>query len=135
MPTPVAKGLVVATIALMLYLTALQFPPPIGFESRPQDDVSLMWLGLFGVILVSELATGALIHARPRVGAALGLAAAVLNVLQVIADQAHLMQPEVAPLAYRLLEDLVALLAVALGLLCWRVWTDERAGEPRRTPL
>lgn len=116
------RGLVVAIVGLMLYLTALEFPPPIGFETRPQDNVSMAWLGLFAAIVLSELAAIALIYVRPRIGAAFGLAAAALNILQVVADQSRLMQPEAPPLAYSLLEGLVALLSLALGVLCWRVW-------------
>jgi hypothetical protein len=49
------------------------------------------------------------------------MVAAILNILQVVADQAHLMQPEIAPFGYLLLEDAVVLASLTLGFSSWRV--------------
>ncbi|MCR4283118.1 MAG: hypothetical protein NUV72_08850, partial [Bauldia sp.] len=111
----IEKRVVAISIVAILVLTILEFPPPIGFESRPQDDVSLFWLAFFVVILVVELAAIAMIYLRPRVGGLLGILAAILNVLQAIADQTHMMQPEVAPFGYLVLEDLVVLASLVLA--------------------
>lgn len=56
-----------------------------------------------------------MIYRRPSVGGGLGILAAVLNILQVIADQAHLMQPEVAPIGYSALEGLVVIVSLVLA--------------------
>ncbi len=104
----------VATIVAILIVTVLEFPPPIGFEIRPQSGVSIYWLFFFLTILITEIAAIPLILKRPLLGAKFAVAAAVLNILQVIADQMHLMQPEVAPLGYTLLEVTVAALSLVL---------------------
>jgi hypothetical protein len=88
---------VLGAVIVILVLTVLEFPPPIGFETRPQSNVSIFWLAFFIVILIVEMATIPAIYRRPSVGGGLGILAAILNILQVFADQAHLMQPEVAP--------------------------------------
>lgn len=80
---------VFGSIVATLILTILMFPAPIGFETRPQDNVSYFWLGLFLTILVAQIATLVLIFKRPRLGVISGLIAGVLEILQVIADQAH----------------------------------------------
>jgi len=51
----------------------------------------------------------------------LAMIAAVLNIVQIIADQLHLMQPEVAPPAYTLLEYSVGLFALVLFYFAWKV--------------
>lgn len=91
-----------ATIAILVF-TVLEFPPPIGFETRPQSNVSPIWLVLFLAIVISEIATMILIFKQPSLGAKLAVAAGSLNILQIIAGQMHLMQPEVALLGYSLL--------------------------------
>lgn len=116
-----AKKCVFGSVVAILILTVLEFPPPIGFETRPQGGVSLFWLAFFLVIVVVEVATMPLIFKRPKLGAVLGLIAAVLNILQVIADQTHLMQPEVAPLGYSLLEGTVVIASLALAYFAWQV--------------
>ena len=91
------KRRVLYLIILILILTVLEFPAPIGFETRPQTNVSPLWLLLFFVIVVSEIASMRLIFSRRALGAALAILAGVLNLLQIIADQTHMMQPETAP--------------------------------------
>jgi hypothetical protein len=86
-----AKRAVLGAIIVILVLTVLEFPPPIGFETRPQSNVSIFWLAFFIVILILEIATISAIYKRPSVGGGLGILVAVLNILQVLADQAHLM--------------------------------------------
>lgn len=110
-----AKRAVLGAVLAILVLTVLEFPPPIGFETRPQNDVSMAWLVFFLVILVVDIVTVPLVYRRPRIGGVVGPLAALLNIVQVIADQAHLMQPEVAPLGYSVLEGLVVVASVALA--------------------
>jgi hypothetical protein len=114
-----AKKGVLASIIAILVLTVLEFPPPIGFETRPQSDVSPVWLTFFLIILIVEIATIPMIYKRQRIGSGLGILAAILNILQVIADQAHLMQPEVAPLGYSVLEGMVVMASLALAYFSW----------------
>ena len=128
MSTPVAglsvssaKRAVLGTVVAILILTVLEFPPPIGFETRPQSSVSFLWLAFFLVILIVEVATIPLIYRRPGVGGKLGILAAIFNILQVIADQAHLMQPEVAPFGYSVLEGMVVIAAISLAYFSWTV--------------
>ncbi len=116
-----ARKAVVATIIAILILTVLEFPPPIGFETRPQTDVSSFWLIFFVIILIVEIATIPMIYKRKNIGAGLGIFAAILNILQVIADQTHLMQPEIAPLGYSTLEGLVVIASLALAYFAWSV--------------
>jgi hypothetical protein len=116
-----AKFAALITVLIILSLTVLEFPAPIGFEARPQEGVSMYWLILFMAILLSELAMIPLIFKRPNFGAKLGMLAGVLNLVQIIADQAHLMQPESAPIAYLLLEDLVGFFSIVLIYFCSRL--------------
>ena len=109
-----AKIGVVVSVVLILILTVLEFPAPIGFETRPQAGVSPLWLILFLAILVTEIAAIPLIFKKPKLGAKLAICAGVLNILQIFADQLHLMQPEVAPVFYTLLELSVGVLSIAL---------------------
>ena len=125
-----AKRAVVASVVAILILTILEFPAPFGFETRPQADVSPLWLVLFIAILGLEIAAIPLIYGRPRLGSEIGILAAVLNVVQVIADQAHLMQPEVAPLGYSLLEGSVVVASVALAYFSLVVLESQRRLPP-----
>jgi hypothetical protein len=109
-----AKWGAVGAIIVILIITVLEFPPPIGFETRPQTNVSLLWLLFFLIIVITEIAAIPLIFRRPNLGRKFGIIAGILNILQVIADQAHLMQPEVAPLGYSVLEGLVAIASLVL---------------------
>jgi hypothetical protein len=115
------KRAVLGTVIVILILTVLEFPPPIGFETRPQSDVSSFWLAFFIVILIVEIATIPMVYRRPSVGGRLGILAAILNILQVLADQAHLMQPEVAPFGYSVLEGMVVIASLALAYFSWAV--------------
>ena len=115
------KRAVLGAVIVILVLTVLEFPPPLGFETRPQSNVSPFWLAFFVLILITELATIPLIFKRPRFGGGLGILAAILNIVQVLADQAHLMQPEVAPLDYSVLEGMVVLASLALAYFSWSV--------------
>jgi len=119
-----AKKGVIGAIITILILTILEFPAPIGFETRPQGNVSLFWLLFFLTILITEIATIPLIFKRPKLSASFGLIAAVLNILQVIADQLHLMQPEIAPLGYTLLEYAVGVVALFLIYFSLKVHKD-----------
>jgi hypothetical protein len=112
---------VFGSVIAILILTVLEFPAPIGFETRPQNNVSHLWLVLFLAILVTEIVTLLLIFKRPQVGMKFGVTAGALNILQVYADQAHLMQPQVAPLGYSLLEGAVALVSLVLIYFAWKV--------------
>jgi len=105
---------IIGCVVAIIILTILEFPAPIGFETRPQDNVSMGWLFFFLTIVVAEIATIPLILKKPKLGSLFGIVVGVLNILQVIADQLHLMQPEIAPLGYTLLEYLVALVSVVL---------------------
>ena len=116
-----ARRAALGAVIVILILTVLEFPPPLGFETRPQSDVSIFWLAFFIVILIVEIATIPMIYRRPSVGGGLGILAAILNILQVLADQAHLMQPEVAPFSYSVLEGIVLIASLALAYFSWMV--------------
>ncbi len=118
-PITFAKRAVLGSVVCILVLTVLEFPPPFGFETRPQSDVSFAWLVLFLAILAVEVATVPIAFRRPSLGRTFGMLAAVLNILQVIADQAHLMQPEIAPLDYSILEGLVVIVSLTLAYFSW----------------
>lgn len=117
-----ARRGVLGSIIAILILTVLEFPAPLGFETRPQGDVSLVWLVFFLVILIVEIAAMPLIFKRPKLGATFGLVAASLNIFQVVADQAHLMQPEVATLGYSLLEGAVVVTSIVLACFAWTIY-------------
>lgn len=117
-PATAKKG-VVATVVLILLLTVLEFPAPIGFETRPQSDVSPFWLAFFLLILITEVAAIPAVYRLGRLGAGLGLLAAFLNILQIVADQAHLMQPEIATFGYSVLEGTVGIASLALAYFSW----------------
>jgi hypothetical protein len=116
-----AKRGVVGSIIVTLIITALEFPPPIGFETRPQDNVSLLWLAYFFIILIAEISAIPLIYKRPKLGAYFAITAAVLNILFVIADQIHLLQPEVATPLYSAIEYAGAIVSVVLAYFAWKV--------------
>lgn len=118
-----AKRGVVGAILIILILTVLEFPAPIGFETRPQDNVSILWLIFFLVILITEITAIPLIFKRPTLGAKFAIVAAILNILQIFADQLHLMQPEVASLNYTLLEYSVGIFSLLLLYFAWKVHT------------
>jgi hypothetical protein len=125
-----AKRAVLGAVIVILILTVLEFPPPVGFETRPQSNVSFFWLAFFIVILIVEIATIPVIYGRPSVGAGLGILAAILNISQVFADQAHLMQPEVAPFGYSILEGMVVIASVALAYFSWAARQAARMPTP-----
>ncbi|HEX7476108.1 MAG TPA: hypothetical protein VF318_09125 [Dehalococcoidales bacterium] len=127
----VAKWGVLGIIIAILIITVLEFPPPIGFETRPQGDVSQFWLVLFLVILITEIAAIPLIFTRPGLGKEFAIGAAALNIIQVIADQAHLMQPEVAPLEYSLLEFAVVIASLALAYFARNVRQGRKTFSPQ----
>lgn len=106
-------GIIGCVIAIIV-LTILEFPAPIGFETRPQNNVSLGWLFFFLTIVIVEITTIPLVIKKPKLGSIFGVITGILNILQVIADQLHLMQPEAAPFGYTLLEYFVALVSVVL---------------------
>jgi hypothetical protein len=126
-----AKRAVLGAVIVILALTVLEFPPPLGFETRPQSNVSIFWLAFFIVILIVEIATIPVIYRRPSVGAGLGILAAILNILQVFADQAHLMQPEVAPFGYSILEGMVVIASLALAYFSWAARQAARMPTPQ----
>lgn len=109
-----AKFSVLGSLIAIIVVTILEFPSPIGFETRPQDNVSIVWLFFLLAIVISMLATALFIFIKPSIGKKIAIVAGVLNILQVIADQMHLMQPEVAPLGYSLLEGAVVILSLVL---------------------
>jgi len=61
---------------------------------------------------------------KRKLGANLAIVAGVLNIFQIIADQLHLMQPEIVPFAYTLLEYSVGIFALALIYFAWKVKTS-----------
>lgn len=120
MTQKIAKWGVFGSIVTIFVLTVLEFPAPIGFETRPQANVSPLWLVLFLAIVVSEILAISLVLKKPRLGAVFAYVAAGLNIIQIIADQLHLMQPEIAPLGYTLLECSVGLVSLGLVYFAWK---------------
>jgi hypothetical protein len=116
-----AKWGAVGVVIAILVITVLEFPAPVGFETRPQTNVSPLWGLFFLMILITEIASIPLIFRRPSLGRKFGIIAGILNILQVIADQAHLLQPEVAPLGYSLLEGLVVIASFVLIYFCLKL--------------
>src|SRR6266487_6036707 len=78
-----AKWGAVGAIVAILIITVLEFPPPIGFETRPQTNVSLFWLLFFLVIVITEIAAIPLLFKRPNIGRKFAIVAGILNILQV----------------------------------------------------
>jgi hypothetical protein len=128
-----AKRAIFGSVIAILVLTVLEFPPPIGFETRPQTDVSPIWLIFFVAILVIEVATVPLVYKRPKFGQAFGVTAGIVNIVQVVSDQAHLMQPEVAPLGYTMLELTVT--AVSLALVYFSLALPTRGTDDKARAL
>jgi hypothetical protein len=126
-----ARRAVLGVLIVIWILTALEFPPPVGFETRPQSNVSIFWLAFFIVILIVEMATIPVIYRRPSVGAGLGILAAILNILQVFADQAHLMQPEIASFGYSILEGMVVIASLSLAYFSWAARQAARMPIPQ----
>lgn len=118
---------IVGCVVAVIILTILEFPAPVGFETRPQDNVSMGWLLFFLTIVITEIATIPLVFKKPNLGSMFGIIAGSLNILQVVADQLHLMQPEVAPLGYTLLEYSVALVSIVLIYLSLQVYKEKGA--------
>ncbi len=110
-----AKRGVVVSIVIILVLTVLEFPKPIGFETRSQSNVSRGWLILFFAIIACELIALLRIRRRSKMGARFAFIAGVLNLFQIFADQTHMMQPQVASRGYTLLEYAVGI--ASLGLI------------------
>ena len=110
----VAKWGIVGSVVGILILTVMEFPPPIGFEARSQANVSPLWLLLFLAILIAEVGALVVVRKKPQLGANFAIAAGALNLLQIAADQLHLMQPDAIPLGYTLLELLVGVLSLVL---------------------
>jgi hypothetical protein len=52
-----AKRAIFGSVIAIVVLTVLEFPPPIGFETRPQTGVSPVWLVFLVATLVIEVAT------------------------------------------------------------------------------
>ena len=129
MKTKFKLGVIGCVVAIII-LTILEFPAPIGFETRPQDNVSMGWLFFFLTIVSTEIATIPLILKKQKLGSIFGIVAGVLNILQVIADQLHLMQPEVAPLRYTLLEYSVAFMSLMLIYFSFKL--SKSHGENRQ---
>jgi hypothetical protein len=48
----------------------------------------------------------------------------IMNLLQILAEQFHLMQPEIASLGYLLLEDAVGLISILLIYFSWKIWRE-----------
>lgn len=90
-------------------------PKPVGFETRPQDNVSLWWLLLFVTILTVEILTMIRMKKSPGIAARFAIVAGCLNILQIVADLAHWMQPETASWGSVILEYLVG--AISVGLI------------------
>lgn len=110
----VARWGVVGSVIAILVFTVLEFPPPIGLEARSQANVSPLWLLLFLAILISEVGAAFLIFKKTSLGIKFAISAGVLNIIQILADQLHLMQPEAIPTSYTLLELSVGVLSLAL---------------------
>lgn len=125
-PSPrLAKWGVVGSVIAILVLTVLEFPAPVGFETRPQGSVSLLWLVLFLTILISEISAASLIFKKTKLGIKFAITAGILNMIQIAADLLHLMQPERAPLGYIVLELSVGLISLVMIYLAWGLNKEE----------
>ena len=123
----IGKRGVVGSILLILIITFLEFPAPLGFETRSQGNVSRGWLLLFLAIVISEITAMIAVFRRPGTGARLAMVAASLNIFQIVADQTHMIQPEVASLGYSLLEYSVGLVSLGLIYFAWKVLRSQSA--------
>jgi hypothetical protein len=115
---------VVGAVVALLVLTVLE--SPIGLETRSQANVSPLWLILSLAILITEIAAIPLIFKRPKMGAKFAIVAGALNIILIFADQLHLLQPEVAPLGYTLLEYSDGLVSIVLIYFAWKVRQREK---------
>jgi hypothetical protein len=100
---------------MILILTFLGFPPLVGIETRPWSNVSTIWLAYFVFVLIVETSTIPMIYRRPSLGGRLGILAASLNILFVLAGQVRLLQPEVASLSYSVLQSMTVIASLALA--------------------
>lgn len=107
-------------IWIMLLVTVLGFPKPIGFETRQQNNVSLWWLLLFLSITGLEIATLILISKNPALAARTAIAAGILNIFQALADQNHMMQPELASRGSVILEYTAQVTSLCLIYVAWK---------------
>ena len=114
------------TILLILLVQILEFPAPIGFETRPQDNVSVLWLVPFIVLWVLEIITLFVVKKYIRLAAKFGIAITLLNIWAVIADQLHLFQLEVPTLIYTALEGLGVLFSLALAYFSFLVLKNKK---------
>lgn len=121
-----AKKGVVSSIVLILILTVLEMPQPVGFETRPQDNVSLKWLVLFLAILTTEITALVRMKKHPGIAARFAIVAGCLNIFQVVADLAHWMQPETASWGSVILEYLVGLISIGLIYFALKVHRAEK---------
>jgi hypothetical protein len=110
-----AKRPVIAAVLMILILTFLGFPPLVGIETRPRSNVSTIWLAYFVFVLIVETSTIPMIYRRPSLGGRLGILAASLNILFVLAGQVRLLQPEVASLSYSVLQSMTVIASLALA--------------------
>lgn len=77
--------------------------------------------------MISEIAAMILVFGRPGTGARLAIVAASLNIFQIVADQTHMMQPEVAPFGYSVLEYAVGIVSLGLIYFAWKVLRPKTA--------
>ena len=122
-PTTAKRGVLGALIVILI-ITVLEFPPPIGFETRPQSNVSVMWLIFFLVILITDISTIPLIYKCSGLGRKFAMAAAIYQKFR-LSTKAFTIGIGLA------LGALVASLAsaaflnpaVAFSLQQWNIWT------------
>jgi hypothetical protein len=99
------------------------FPPPVGIETRPQSNVSLVWLAYFFVVLIIEITTIPSHIQRSSLGGVIGILTAILYILFVVADQARLLQPEVVtPLSYSILQSVIVIGSITFAYFSWAVY-------------
>lgn len=120
-----AKRGVISSIFLILILTVLELPKPIGFETRSQDNVSRWWLLLFLTILTVEITAMIRIRKDPGVGARLAIVAGCLNIFQIVADLNHMMQPEIASWGSVILEYIVGVVSIGLIYFALKVHREQ----------
>ena len=116
-----AKRAVVVAVIMILVLTFLGFPPPVGIETRPQSNVSLVWLVYFFVVMIIEIGTIPMIYRHPSIGGVTGI---IAGAVKVVADQSHLLQPEIAPFSYSILQSMIVIASVALAYFSWVVYQN-----------
>jgi len=117
------KGRDYISVIVIIVLTFL-----VGIETRPQSNVSLVWLAYFFVVLISEIATIPIIYKRSNLWGVIGILAAILNILFIVADQAHLLQL-CAPLSYSILQSIIVIGSILLHIflgLCIEIARDKQ---------